>query len=166
MNFLISIIAGFIALPLSPILAGDTRVDVSQIISKSDAESILGQAVIDPSPRNGEGKDGYYSKCNYYGVSRDKKLVIRLQQPGSGAIDAQQEFDLLGATTGPMTAVEGVGEKAEMSSEGGETGVASRILMLYVVKGNAFITIGIGGFNDDVALDKAKNVAQKVIERL
>ena len=50
---------------------------------------------------------------------------------------------------------------------GGESGNASRVLMLYVVKGNAFLTIGVSGFaNDAVALEKAKSVAQKLVERL
>jgi hypothetical protein len=49
----------------------------------------------------------------------------------------------------------------------GDSGFASRVLMLYVVKGNAFLTIGLSGFADDaVALEKAKTIAQKVIERL
>jgi hypothetical protein len=39
--------------------------------------------------------------------------------------------------------------------------------MLYVVKGNALLTIGLGGFMDDaVALEKAKTVAQKLLEHL
>jgi len=39
--------------------------------------------------------------------------------------------------------------------------------MLYVAKGNAFLTIGLSGFsNDAVALEKAKAVAHKLLERL
>ena len=39
--------------------------------------------------------------------------------------------------------------------------------MLYVVKGNAFLTVGLGGFVDDaIALEKAKTVAQKIVEHL
>ena len=43
---------------------------------------------------------------------------------------------------------------------GGENGFTARVLMLYVAKGNAFLTIGVGGFVDEaVALEKAKAVA-------
>jgi hypothetical protein len=38
--------------------------------------------------------------------------------------------------------------------------------MLYVVKGNALITVGLGGFDDDVAGEKAKSVAQKILAQL
>jgi hypothetical protein len=39
--------------------------------------------------------------------------------------------------------------------------------MLYVAKGGAFLTIGVSGFaNDAVALEKAKTVAQKLLEHL
>jgi hypothetical protein len=39
--------------------------------------------------------------------------------------------------------------------------------MLYVVKGKSFITIGIGGMADEVAaLEKAKQVAQKILAQL
>lgn len=168
-QIVLALVGAFLNLNLldSSVSAGETRLDVSQIIVKSDAESILGETVTNPNPRNGDGKDGYYSKCNYYGITREKKLVIRLQQPGPGAIDPQQELDLLAASTGPMKTVEGLGEKAQMTSEGGQTGAASRVLMLYVIKGNTFITVGVGGFpDDDAALDKAKGVAQKLIERL
>lgn len=151
----------------SPVFAAGNLVDISQIIAKADAESILGEKVKDPSPRSGEGKDGYYSKCNYYSVSPGKSLVLRMQFPGPGAIDPQKELELVAASTGPMKPVEGLGDKAEMFSSGGENGTASPILMLYVVKGNAFLTIGLGGFADEsVALGKAKTIAQKLLAHL
>jgi hypothetical protein len=151
----------------SLVLAADSRPDVSQIISKPDASAILGEPVKDPSPRSGDGADGYYSKCNYYSINRGKSLIIRLQLPGPKAIGPQKELELLVAASGAMEKVSGVGDAAEMSTSGGDSGFASRVLMLYVVKGNAFLTIGLGGFVDDaIALEKAKTVAQKIIEHL
>jgi hypothetical protein len=39
--------------------------------------------------------------------------------------------------------------------------------MLYVAKGNAFITIGLGGIDDEsVALANAKKVANKILAKL
>ncbi len=114
----------------SLVSAADSRPDVSQIISKADASAILGGPVKDPSPRSGDGADGYYSKCNYYSITRGKSLIIRLQLPGPKAIGPQKELEL-------------------------------------VVKGNAFLTVGLGGFVDDaIALEKAKTVAQKIVEHL
>jgi hypothetical protein len=149
------------------ISAADNRPDVAQIISKSDASDILGEPVKDPSPRSGEGADGYYSKCNYYSVRRGRSLVIRLQLPGPNAIAPDKELQLVAAANGAMENVSGIGDAAQMFTAGGETGFASRVLMLYVVKGGAFLTIGVSGFtNDAVALEKAKTVAQKLVDRL
>jgi len=158
----------FLAVSLTnPVFASDSRPDVVQIISKSDASDILGEPVKKTSPRSGEGVDGYYSKCNYYSVRRGKSLVIRLQLPGPNAIAPEKELQLVAAANGSTGNVSGVGDAAQMFTAGGESGFASRVLMLYVVKGGAFLTIGVSGFaNDAVALEKAKTVAQKLVERL
>src|SRR5258707_12137413 len=79
-------------------LATDARIDVSRIVTKTDAESILGEKVKDPTPLNADGKDGYYSKCNYYGVSRQKSLVIRVYQPEYGGMDPQQNSELVASS--------------------------------------------------------------------
>ena len=151
----------------SSLFAADSRQDVSQIITKTEAAAILNEPVKDPTPRNGEGQDGYYSKCNYYTVNRGKSLIIRLQVPGPNAIGPQRELQLLIAANGGMETVPGIGDAAQMFTAGRENGFASQVLMLYVVKGNAFLTIGLGGFVDDaLALEKAKTVAQKLLERL
>jgi hypothetical protein len=147
--------------------AAGPPIDVSRIIDKPAAESILGEKVKDPTPRNGDGKDGYYSKCNYYTQNRGKSLVLRVHLPAPDAMDPAQELELVAASSGPMKSIDGIGDKAEMFSGGGENGAGSRVLMLYVAKGNAFLTIGLGGFDDEtVALDKAKTIAQKLIEHL
>jgi len=149
-------------------LAAYNRIDVSQIVTKTDAESILGEKVKDPTPRNAEGEDGYYSKCNYYGVSRQKSLVIRVYQPGGGAMDPQKELELVAAsTTGPLKPVDGLGDKAEMFSGAGDRGAASDVLMLYVAKDHSFITIGVGGIKvRSAALAKAEEVANKILAKL
>jgi hypothetical protein len=149
------------------VLAADSRPDVGQIITKTEAAAILGEPVKDPSPRSGDGSDGYYSKCNYYSVNRGKSLIIRLQVPGPNAIGPQKELELLTAANGAMEKVSGLGDVAQMATSGGESGFASRTLMLYIAKGNVFLTIGLRGFVDDaVALEKAKTVAQKLFEHL
>jgi hypothetical protein len=151
----------------NPVFSAENRPDVAQIITKSFAADVLDEPVRDPSPRSGEGADGYYSKCNYYSVRRGKSLVIRLQLPGPNAIAPDKELQLVAAANGTMENVAGIGDVAQMFAAGGETGSTSRVLMLYVVKGGAFITIGISGFaNDAVALEKAKTIAQKLVDHL
>ena len=151
----------------SLVVAADSRPDISKIITKEEATAILGEPVNDPSPRSGNGTDGYYSKCNYYSERRGKSLIIRFQLPGPNAIAPQKELELLEAASGPMEKVSGVGDTAQMLVSGADGGFGSRVLMLYVVKGNAFLTIGVGGFADEaVALEKAKTIAQKILEHL
>jgi len=148
-------------------IAADARPDVAQIISKDEAAAILGEPVKEPSPRSGDGTDGYYSKCNYYSSKGGKSLIVRLQLPGPNAIPPAKQLELLTAANGGSQTVAGLGDFAQMSTAGGETGFESRVLMLYVAKGNAFLTIGIGGFAEDsAAFEKAKTVAQKLLEHL
>ncbi len=165
---ILKMIGGFLfAAGLANMVVADSRPDVSQIINKAEASAILGEPVKDPSPHSGDGSDGYYSKCNYYSVNRGKSLIIRLQLPGPNAIGPQKELQLLATANGTMEKVSGIGEAAQLFTGGGESGFASRVLMLYVAKGNAFLTIGLGGFADDaVALEKAKTAAQKLLEHL
>lgn len=156
-----------IAIGLTNMIWAADRPDVAKIITKSDAADVLGEAVRDPTPRSGEGADGYYSKCNYYSVRRGKSVVIRLQLPGPNAIAPDKELQLVGAANGAMENVPGVGDSAQMFTTGGESGASSRVLMLYVVKGGAFMTIGVSGFaNDAIALEKAKTIAQKLVDHL
>lgn len=148
-------------------LAADARIDVSRIIDKAEAESILGEPVKDPTPRNGDGQDGYYSKCNYYSANPGKSLVIRVHEPAPNAIGPAKELELIAASNGAMQSVPGLGDNAKMSNSGGDSGLASRVLMLYVAKGSAFIMIGLGGMADEAAaLEKAKSVAKKILEHL
>ena len=145
--------------------AEEARFDVSQIIDKAIAESILEEPVKAPAPRNVEGNDGYYSKCNYYTTSGRKRLVLRVYQAAPG-YDPKKELETVAETNGAMRAISGIGEKARVSS-GVAGGLPSQVVMLYVVKGNSLITIGLSGFEDEaVAIDKVKDVAQKIVGRL
>jgi hypothetical protein len=66
-----------------------------------------------------------------------------------------------------MKVIEDLGDKAGMFNGAPENGLPSNVIMLYVVKGRSFITIGIGGMADEtVALEKAKQVAQKILAQL
>jgi hypothetical protein len=148
-----------------PLVAADSHVDVSNVVDQATAESILGEPVKSASPRNMEGKDGYYSKCNYYTAKPGKTLIIRVYQATPGG-DPQTTLQGVSESTGAMTTVPGLGEKARLSS-GAESGLPAHVVMLYVLKGNALITVGLSGLDDDVlAGEKAKSVAQKILARL
>jgi hypothetical protein len=147
------------------LFAAEHRVDVSKIIDQAAAEVILEQPVKSPAPRNVEGSDGYYSKCNYYSTDSKRRLILRVYQAAPG-FDAQKELDAVAESTGAMRAVSGIGDKARVSS-GVSGGLPSQVVMIYVVKGNALVTIGIGGFEDDNAsIEKIKGAAQKIVSQL
>lgn len=140
-------------------------IDVSHIIDQATAESVLGVKVKEAAPRNVRGDDGYYSKCNYYSVPPGKTLVIRLYRAAEG-YNPQTELDVIRKTTPGLKEFYGIGDQAVITN-GTASGLPPRALMLYVVKGNALITIGLNGFDDGPAvLDKTKEVAEKILAQL
>jgi hypothetical protein len=146
-------------------IAGESRIDVAHIIDQAAAEAILEEPVKAPSARNVDGTDGYYSKCNYYSTDAKKRLIIRVYQAGSG-VDPQKELEAVAETSGTMRAISGLGDKARVTS-GIQGGLPNQVVMIYVIKGNSLITIGLGGFEDEnAATDKLKAVAQKIIAKL
>jgi hypothetical protein len=146
--------------------ATEKRIDLAAVISKKDAESALGEAVNDPQPRNAEGADGYYSRCNYYSQNPGRSLVLRVRQASAGQLTPAKQLEELVAGSAKIKPLPGFGDKAALASEGAENS-PSRLLMLYVAKGNAFVTVGIGGINDEkAALDKAKTLARKILAKL
>lgn len=146
--------------------APEKRIDLAAVVSKKDAESALGEAVKDPQPRNEEGADGYYSRCNYYSQNPGRSLVLRVRQTTPGQLAPAKQLEELMAGSAKIKPLSGFGEKAALASEGAQNSL-SHLLMLYVVKGNAFVTVGIGGINDEkAALEKAKAIARKILAKL
>lgn len=154
----------FTILLTSATFAADNRIDVSSIVSKADAKTILGAEVKDARPRNVQGGDGYYSKCNYYSVTPGKTLLIRVYQAAPG-FDAQKELETVTKDTPAIKPISGLGDKAVVTS-GAASGLPSRVLMLYVMKANTLITIGLSGLDDDAASDRATSIAQKILAQL
>jgi hypothetical protein len=146
------------------LFAAEAKLVVAEIVDRETAESILEGSVKVPSPRNIDGKDGYYSKCNYYSVSGGRTLIVRLYQAASG-FDPHKELDQVAENSGSMRSISGLGDKARMS-RGAESGLPSHVVMLYVIKGNSLVTVGLSGFDDDAAAEKVKTVAQKILAQL
>ena len=149
------------------LLAAEKSFDVSEIVPKTEAEKILGESVRNPTPLNVNSKDGYYSKCNYYGTKSGRSLLLRVRQASEGSVDPLTEFDQIASSGGKMKMIEDLGDKAGMFNGAPENGLPANVIMLYVVKGRSFITIGIGGIADEAAvLEKAKQAAQKILAQL
>lgn len=140
--------------------APEKQIDLATIVTKADAASILGEPVKDVQARNGEGTDGYYSRCNYYSQNPGKSLVLRVRQAAAGQLAPAKQLEELSAGKSQLKALAGLGEKTAVLSE-------PRMLMLYAVKGNAFVTVAIGGIEDaKAATEKAKTVAKKILAQL
>lgn len=143
----------------------ENRIDLVAIVSKKDAESALGEAVKDPQPRNEEGADGYYSRCNYYSLNPGRSLVLRVRQASAGQLTPAKQLEELIAGNGSIKPMFGLGDKSALASEGEKD--LSHVLMLYITKGNAFVTVGIRGMNDEkAALEKAKALSRKILAKL
>jgi hypothetical protein len=149
------------------LLAAEKSIDVSAIVPKKEAEKILGEAVRNPTPLNVNSKDGYYSKCNYYGTKSGRSLLLRVRQASEGSVDPLTEFDQIASSGGKMKGIDDLGEKAGMFNGAPENGLPPNVIMLYVVKGRSLVTIGIGGIADEAAaLEKAKQVAREILAQL
>src|SRR5436309_15523926 len=93
------------------LLAAEKSIDVSAIVPKTEAEKIVSEPVRNPTPLNVNSKDGYYSKCNYYGTKSGRSLLLRVRQAGDGSADPLPEFDQIASSGGKMNAILGVGMK-------------------------------------------------------
>jgi hypothetical protein len=144
---------------LASATAGD-KIDVPKIVTKSDAEKILGVPVKEAKGRNQNGTDGYYdSEWTYHAIKGDKALMFDVLYAGKPGLAATM-FSILPADGGKSTPVNGLGDKAIFCPN--ETGMA----MLHVLKGNILVTIGIHGLPADVVRDPEKSMATKILANL
>src|SRR5438034_3708731 len=111
---LVNVVVGTaIAVSTCSALAGE-KVDVSKVITKAEAEKILGVPVKDPKGRNKEGTDGFYdSEWTYHAVNGDKALILDLLVAGRDAPPnlTRTMFSVLPPNGGKSTTVGGIGEK-------------------------------------------------------
>ena len=145
-----------------PAIAGD-KIDVPKVITKSDAEKILGVPVKDAKGRNQNGKGGYYdSEWNYHAINGDKWLYFDILYAGQEAPPhlTQTMFSVLPADNSKSTRIDGLGGKAIFCPN--ETGMA----MLHVLKGDILITIGIHGLPAKAVLDLEKSMLIKILANL
>jgi hypothetical protein len=151
---------------ISPGGAAENPIDLAAVITKADAQTALGEAVKDAQARNEEGADGHYSRCNYYSENPGRSLTLRIRQAGPGQLEPKKQLEEMSAGNDKFKTVAGVGDKAAVMKEGPAKG-PGHMLMLYVAKANAFITVGISGVDDEkAATEKAKTLAKKILSKL
>ncbi len=144
----------------------ENQIDLPAIVTKADAQTVLGEPVKDPQARSDEGADGFYSRCNYYSENPGKSLLLRVRQAGPGQLEPKKQLEEMSAGNDKLKPVNGLGDKAAVAREGAERG-PGHALMLYVAKQNAFVTVAIGGIDDEKsAAEKAKTLARKILGKL
>jgi hypothetical protein len=149
-----------------PAPAVEKQIDLAAIITKADAQTALGEAVKDPQARSEEGADGFYSRCNYYSENPGKSLVLRVRRASDGQLEPKKQLEEMSAGNQKFKPVSRLGDKAAIVREGPEKG-PSHVLMLYVARKNAFVTVGISGVDDEKnATEKAKALAKKILGKL
>jgi hypothetical protein len=142
-----------------PALAGD-KIDVPKVITKSDAEKILGGPVKDAKGRNQNGSDGYYdSGWSYYAIKGEKALIFDVLYAGKPGL-APSLFSVLPADGSKSTPIQGLGDKAIFCPS------ETKMAMLHVLKGNILITIGIHGLPANAVRDPEKSMATKILANL
>src|SRR5439155_22316385 len=158
-KLIIALIGSAVAVCTWSAFAGE-KVDVSKVITKSDAEKILGVPVKDAKGRNQNGTGGYYdSEWSYHAIKGDKWLYFDVLYAGKPGL-AATIFSILPADGGKSTRIDGLGDKAIFCPN--ETGMA----MLHVLKGNTLITIGIDGLPASAVVDPEKSMATKILANL
>ncbi|MDQ2868023.1 MAG: hypothetical protein M3R59_06370 [Verrucomicrobiota bacterium] len=145
--------------------ATEKTLDLASVIDAAAAQKILGEAVKKPTPLNSAASDGYHSKCIYFGSKSARSLSLRLRQAAEGSLSAADEFDEVVQQGGESKPIKNLGERAAYLEGSDQNGLPPHAVMLYVVKGNAFITVGVSGLADG-ALEKAKTVARKILTKL
>lgn len=146
--------------------AAQIPIDLASVITKADAQTVLGEPVRDPQAKSEEGADGYYSRCNYYSENPGRSLVVRVRQISPGQLEPKKQLEEMTAGNNKFKAIPGVGDQAALLREGPDKGPGHAV-MLYVAKDGAFITIAISGIDDEkVATEKTKTLAKKIIGKL
>jgi hypothetical protein len=161
-----SAIAAMVSALASVSDAAEKQIDLAAVITKADAQTALGEAVKDPQARSEEGADGYYSRCNYYSENPGRSLVLRIRQASAGQLEPKKQLEEMIAGNQKFKPITGLGDKAALIREGPEKG-PSHVLMLYIAKQSAFVTIGLSGVDDEKsATEKAKTLARKILGKL
>jgi hypothetical protein len=156
------------------------NVDACALLSKEEVEAVVGSPI--KETKSSERADGEFrvAQCFYTATEFNKSVNLALVEKNptkTGSRSPKQFWQETFAPSGkknekeeteqeekkertPPKKIDGLGDDAYWASNrfGG---------MLYVLKGDAFISVSIGGADsEEVKIDKCKTLAQKAIGRL
>jgi len=154
--------------------SGQTKFDVCGLIKKAEIEAVQGSPIKETKSSARSEGDLRISQCFYPAAefSRSVSLAVIQRDPDQQAKRSPRDFwkETFGRKEGratqekeasvPPKKIDGIGEEAYWTSNrfGG---------VLYVLKGDAFISISVGGpDNEETKINKSKALAQKALQRL
>ncbi|PYL06563.1 MAG: hypothetical protein DME33_13040 [Verrucomicrobia bacterium] len=157
--------------------------DACSLLSKKDVESVQKSPVNEM--KSSEHVDGTFriSQCLYTAAEFSKSISLALIQLDPHQHGARNPRDFWKERFGPYATDTERREKAETETAENDKGPAPKKIaglgddaywvsnrfggILYVLKGDAFISVGIGGTDDEATkLEKSKSLAQKALKRL
>ena len=154
--------------------SGQAKFDVCRLIEKEEIEAVQGSPIKETKSSARSEGDLRISQCFYTEAefSRSVNLTVIQRDPDQQAKRSPRDFwkETFGRKEGRATEekeasatpkrINGIGEEAYWSPNrfGG---------VLYVLKGDAFISISVGGpDNEETKINKSKTLAQKAVKRL
>jgi hypothetical protein len=155
-----------------------TKRDACSLVSKEEVESVQQTSVNDA--KNSERSDGTFriSQCLYSAAEFNKSVNLALIQADPNQTSKRSPKDFWKEKFDPYENEAPNANRAE-KEQGPEpkkiTGLGDEAFwisnrfggMLYILKGDAFISIGIGGADDEeTKLEKSKALAKKALQRL
>jgi hypothetical protein len=153
--------------------------DACSLVSKEEVESVQGASVNET--RSSEHLDGVFvvSQCFYTAAEFSKSVTLALERSDPKQTSARSPKDFWKEKFDPYWDEEpktNSGDEKEQGSAPKKIGglgddaywVGNRLGgILYVLKGDAFISIGLSGTDDeDIKLKKSKVLAEKALQRL
>lgn len=153
--------------------------EACSLVSKEEVESIQGATVNDT--KSSEHLDGVFvvSQCFYAAAESSKSVTLALVRPDPKQGSSRSPKDFWKEKFDPYRDEEPKTNRGDEKEQGsapkkieglGDDAywVGNRFGgMLYVLKGNAFISIGLGGTDDqETRLKKSKALAEKALQRL
>ena len=157
--------------------------DACSLLSKEDVESV--QKLPVNEMKSSEHLDGTFriSQCLYTAAEFSKSVSLALIQLDPHEHGARSPRDFWKEKFGPYATDKERREKAETETAENDKGPAPKKIaelgddaywvsnrfggILYVLKGDAFVSVGIGGTEDEATKrEKSKILAQKTLQRL
>ena len=153
--------------------------DACSLVSKQEVESVQGTPVNDT--KTSEHSDGAFvvCQCFYTAAEFSKSVTLALvrSDPKQGSARSPKDFwkEKFDPYQDEEPKTNGSGEKEQGAAPKKIEGLGDDAYwvgnrsgdMLYVLKGDAFISIGVGGTDDeDTKFKKSKVLAEKALQRL